>query len=61
MTRIHMDLTPESAGKLLRGMAERTAASNRDWDKFEVIATQFFGDAYKAGLAASSVCEANRD
>ena len=51
MTKFHMDLTPESAGKLLRDMAERTASASRNWDNFEAIATQLVGDAYNAGKA----------
>ena len=49
MAKFHMDLTPESAGKLLRDMAERTASASRNWDNFEALATQLVGDAYNAG------------
>ena len=52
--KFHMDLTPELAGKLLREMAERTAAASRNWDNFEAIAVQLVGDAYNAGKNAVS-------
>ena len=41
--------TLESAGRVLRDIAERTASIGRDWDTFEALAVLLISDAYKAG------------
>ena len=43
------DMDSESAGKLLRQMAELTANGSKNWENFEAIAIQLIRDAYAGG------------
>ena len=50
------EMTPDEAGRFLRQLGETCAVTDK-WDAFQEIATQFIGDAYKAGQDATVPAE----